>query len=239
MSLPNVIPPKVIKRVVLGIEVLEVRGDPHGAHIVLFHGFGADANDLLPLSGVFTGHPRPTWHFPQAPLEVPIGRSGQGRAWFPIDFDIIERALHQGEPPEISLAFPPDLPEIRQLGQKLILELNIPHHKLFLGGFSQGAVLATDLLLHSPHKLGGLLIFSGTLFLKEKWQTLAPLHGGTPFFQSHGINDPLLPLKGAEELSSLLQNAGLKGSLLTFPGGHEIPSPILLKLNAFLTPFLT
>jgi len=75
----------VQKREIAGLEVVEIPGAPDGATIILFHGFGAGAMDLVPLSGVYKQRPRPTWLFPNGPLEIPIMPGYNGRAWFPVD----------------------------------------------------------------------------------------------------------------------------------------------------------
>lgn len=40
----------------------------------------------------------------------------------------------------------------------------IPYNKIYLGGFSQGAIMTNYVLLNSRHKLGGYLAFSGYVF---------------------------------------------------------------------------
>ena len=41
---------------------------------------------------------------------------------------------------------------------------NIDYNKIYLGGFSQGAIMVNYVLLNSRHKLGGYLAFSGYVF---------------------------------------------------------------------------
>ena len=43
-------------------------------------------------------------------------------------------------------------------------EENIDYNKIYLGGFSQGAIMVNYVLLNSRHKLGGYLAFSGYVF---------------------------------------------------------------------------
>lgn len=223
---------------VLGIEVLVVPGDVEGPSIMLFHGFGADAYDLLPLSQVYKETPKPTWYFPHAPTQIEIAPGYFGRAWFEIDLERLKKALRIGDQSEVKASFPPDLKKARELGLQLIRELEIPFSKLVLGGFSQGAVLAAELSLNSFEKAAALLLLSGTLVNEEQWKKLAHQHAGMPFFQSHGLQDPILPIQGAVELAKVLQEGGLKGKLLTFKGGHEIPQPILVEIRKFLTTHL-
>lgn len=213
------------------LQIVELPGDPNKGTIVLLHGFGADAFDLFPLSGVYKG---PTWIFPQGPLQIQFAPGYTGRAWFPVNIELLTHAIREQRFDEIAQAFPPELNSAQATIENLLNELNIPRSKLILGGFSQGAVLAIETVLKSIERCGGLLIFSGTLINELSWKTLAPLHAKTPFFQSHGSNDPLLPLKKAQDLEKLLIDSGFKGKLHSFNGGHEIPHAILLQLSAFL-----
>lgn len=226
------------RKQIAGFEVVIEKGDPNGATIVLLHGFGADAMDLFPLSGVLRQRPRPTWIFPTGPLEIEIAPGYTGRAWFPVDFEVLQRAYQKGDFESVATAFPAELGKVRQQLDGLVGELNIPRSKLILGGFSQGAILAIETALNGMDRVAALLIFSGTLVCEPSWRKLAHLHAQTPFFQSHGIEDPLLPLKKAEDLEALLLEAGLKGKLHRFHGGHEIPQKILIQLNTFLTNLL-
>lgn len=218
----------------MGLKLIDIPGDPNGATILLLHGFGASADDLYSLHEIYQEFPRPRWIFPEGPLEIPLFPGYIGRAWFPIDME----ALEQGDLQKAEKAFPQDLKEARQHLERLIGELNIPRSKLLIGGFSQGAVLAIDTVLHGHERVGGLLIFSGTLICETEWSQLVPLHAKTPFFQSHGIRDNLLSLKKAEELTALLQKGGLEGNLHIFQGGHEIPPTILTKFKHFLSNIL-
>ncbi len=227
------------KRNIAGLDVLEIPGDENGATILLLHGFGANALDLASLHGVYRRRPRPTWIFPDAPLEIPIAPGYTGRAWFEIDFEGLQKAFQEHNFEAVSKAFPPELTEARTQIESLIGELEVPRSKLIIGGFSQGAVLATETALHGNERMAGLLIFSGTVVCEPDWRKLSHLHAKTPFFQSHGLQDPLLPIKKAEELENLLLEGGLEGKLHSFKGGHEIPQLILLQLNAFLTNLLS
>lgn len=230
---------KYRSRTLNGLELLEVPGDEGAGGVLCLHGYGADAEDLLTLSEVYAPDPkqalRPTWFFPNGPLSIP---QYAGRAWFHIDMERLLHLMAQGHR-EIEVTFPQELTEIRTQLEQLILDLQLPPHKLFIGGFSQGAVLATEVALHAFEKLAGLMIFSGTLIHRALWQRLAPLHAGMPFFQSHGDRDPILPLEEARELSKLLTASGLKGELFTFSGGHTIPREVITHLHHFLKQNLT
>lgn len=217
-------------RTIAGLQVIEVEGDPEGLTFLFLHGFGANGLNLLSLSTLHTTSPRPTWLFPDGPLEVPFSPSYTGRAWFPLRLSATEPG---GSPldllPEAVLA------EARAPLVRLLHELEVPRSRLLLGGFSQGAVVAADLLLREKERVAGLAFLSGTLVCERLWRERAPLHRGTPFFQSHGLYDPLLPIGRAERVATLFQEAGWEGSCLRFPGGHEIPHEVLSPLRTFLS----
>ncbi len=213
------------------LDIVELLGDPDKGTIVLLHGFGADAFDLFPLSSLYKG---PTWIFPQAPLEIQIAPGYFGRAWFPIDIEKLNLAIREKRFDEVSGAFPSELDHARACLEDLLIRLDIPRSKLLLGGFSQGAILAIETALTAPHRSAALLILSGTLINESNWRKLTPLHAKTPFFQSHGSHDPLLPIEKAIELEKVLLDGGLEGKLHRFNGGHEIPQATLLQLASFL-----
>jgi len=79
------------KRVLGGLEVLEVPGDPQGATIILLHGYGADNRDLASLAKLCEIAPRPTWIFPNGPLTIRFSPFYSGKAWFPIDMTSLNR----------------------------------------------------------------------------------------------------------------------------------------------------
>jgi phospholipase/carboxylesterase len=188
----------------------------------------------LPLSQVYKGNPKPTWFFPNGPLEIPISLEYGGRAWFQIDIPVLQKIIHENRWDDFLSAFPDDIEQILEYGTQLINDLEIPLSRLCLGGFSQGAIFSTELAFHLQEKIKGLIVLSGTLVHEETLKEKAAKVKGLPFFQSHGIYDPLLPFSLAKSLESLLCQVGLIGKLTPFNGGHEIPSSILLHLRDFI-----
>ncbi len=76
--------------------------------------------------------------------------------------------------------------------------------KLVIGGFSQGAMLATDVALRSDIPLAGLCLFSGTLIAEQEWVVSAPNRRGLRVSLSHGQSDAILPFTAAERLRDFL-----------------------------------
>jgi phospholipase/carboxylesterase len=226
------------QRLLGGLQTLVLAGDPAGPVVVLLHGYGADAWDLLPLADELHAPPGTTWLVPHAPHEVALGPHMSGRAWFPIDVMALQLAMLSGRHRDLSGQAPPQLAASVAQVQAMLDEAGAPLSRTVLAGFSQGAMTATALALHAPVQPAGLAILSGTLLDREAWAQLAPRRRGLPFFQSHGRSDPLLGYAAAEELYSLLTAAGWPGHWVGFDGGHEIPREVLRGLDAYLTTVL-
>ena len=219
-----------------GLDYVEHVISARGPTIVLLHGYGADCNDLAPLASVFPPDTAARWVFPNGPLEVPIGPHMMGRAWFPIDMAAIEAAMMRGGHRDFSGATPPGFLEAAKAAADFVAALNVPPQDLILGGFSQGAMLATELALSASEPPRGLVALSGTLLSKDRWADALGRERTRPLrvFQSHGQGDPILSFKDAVSLQTMLVTAGADVSWHPFSGGHEIPAPVLRDLAHFL-----
>ncbi len=202
--------------------------------VILFHGYGADAYDLKSLSEVLETAAPTRWIFPQGVIEVPIGPGWTGRAWWPIDIAALQQAQASGTPRDLSKETHPGVPELRQKVMKMIADIKTPWNKIIVGGFSQGAMLATDIYLHAPEAPLGLVILSGNLVNKANLKELVGARAGKRFFMSHGEQDAVLSIRGAQQLESFLTSGGMKGRLFQFRGGHEIPMPVIVEANKYL-----
>lgn len=201
---------------------------------ILFHGYGADAYDLQSLADVIETPASIHFLFPQGVLEVPIGPGWTGRAWWQIDVAALQAAAMQGQPRDLSKEKPAALPELRKKVMEAIEQLKTPWSQIILGGFSQGAMLATDIFLYAPENPRALVSLSGSLLDKEELKTVVAQRAGVPFFASHGKFDSVLDHRGSAQLETFLNQAGLKGKLYSFNGAHEIPPDVIMKLNEFL-----
>ncbi|HWM88063.1 MAG TPA: hypothetical protein VNO33_19555 [Kofleriaceae bacterium] len=214
-------------------------GGGDGPVVVLLHGFGAPADDLIPLGGVL-GAPgsRIRFAFPAAPLTLP-GMWGAGRAWWMIDISRFERVA-SGDIRQLSDEVPEGMAEASERVAAMLDELGplLGADRIALGGFSQGAMLACDVALRNRRPLAGLVLMSGMLLCRAEWLPLMAERRGLPVFQSHGIQDPLLPFVLAGDLRDAMRAAGLDVDWIEFPGGHEIPPQVLAGASGFLARVL-
>lgn len=169
--------------------VREAGDDPDAPYgLVLLHGTGADARDLLPLAREVAPH---------APRLSPRGKvreDGKAR-WFRrheegvLDEDSIRERARElaGFLADARKAYP-DLPR-----------------RLVALGFSNGANMAASLLLLHPDALDGAVLLRPTVPLEP--ESLPDLTG-VPVLVASGERDPLVPLDEARELVATLDEAG-------------------------------
>jgi phospholipase/carboxylesterase len=209
--------------------------------VVLCHGFGAPGSDLVPLAeeAVMLAPSladNAAFVFPEAPIPL-TEFGGDSRAWWRL-----EMARFQNPTPEMLQArregVPEGLAEVRRLLMGLVSELSVqwklPLGKFVLGGFSQGAMLATDVTFRLEEAPAALVLFSGTLICQDDWTKRAAARRGLTVLVSHGRQDPLLPFAETQLLLELLRNAGLEVKFIPFEGPHTIALPALEAFAAQL-----
>jgi phospholipase/carboxylesterase len=189
--------------------------------LILLHGLGADEHDLMGLSRELD--PRLLIVSLRAPLEYDFG----GYAWFDVRWDAdgvhadAQQALNSRE---ILLE------EIEGLSH----ELGIEPSKLFLGGFSQGAMMSLGASIARPELFSGVILLSGRLLPEfvagERNEGFSRL----PFLVQHGIQDQVLPIEGARDIRSFLQSQGCPLTYHEYPMAHEINYESLVELRDWL-----
>lgn len=195
--------------------------------IVLLHGFGAPGDDLVSLADQL-----PSVHcvFPEAPIALG-GMFGNGRAWWRIDMEQLQRAMAAGALEQLAERVPDGLEaastKVRAALPAIAAHTGTP---ILLGGFSQGAMLSTDVALAGA-ELAGLALLSGSFIARARWMPNMNRIAGLRVLMSHGKQDAVLPYALAESLQETMQQAGAKMTWLPFSGGHEIPMKVARALT--------
>lgn len=198
------------------------------AVVILCHGFGASGSDLIPCAAEIIEFDQQlgevAYVFPAAPLQLEPGYDA--RAWWMIDVENLQELMMQGKTRDMKDASPVELPQCRSLIEELIdwcqKQYNLPASQVVVGGFSQGAMLATDVAINHPQRLGGLIIWSGALMAQSQWQPSAAKQQKLSIVQSHGSVDPILSIEGARDLHQMLKQAGHDASFQEFYGPHTV-----------------
>jgi phospholipase/carboxylesterase len=166
--------------------------------IILLHGRGANAEDIISLADEFCDE---TFYIaaPQA----------TNNAWYPYTFL---------SPEEVN---EPWLSSAVQTVKRLLEEISvhIPAEKIYISGFSQGACLALEVAARYAIKYAGIIAFSGGL-IGEKIRT--EKYSGnfekTKVFIGNSDIDPHIPLIRCQESANLLKLIGADVTLKIYPG---------------------
>ncbi len=172
--------------------------------MILVHGRGATAVSILELAEVLP-HPEMAYLAPQA----------QGNTWYPQSF----LALMPQNEPWLSSA-------LQALADAVatVEAAGIPAERLILGGFSQGACLASEFVARNARRYGGLLVFSGGLIGPPG--TPRNYDGsldGTPVFIGCSDVDFHIPVERVAETAVTLTHLGASVNKKIYPNmGHTI-----------------
>ena len=215
--------------------------------VILNHGFGASGEDLVDfapwlMDASAAVSDRVRFVFPEAPIDLaPAGMPG-GRAWWPINMAKLAEMNQTRDFSELTHLDPPGMQQATSLlataVQEMRQEWQLAESQCVLGGFSQGAMVSTNLTLESALQPALLVLFSGTLLHRERWRQLAQDHPGCPVLQFHGDQDQILPIQPARELSELLSTAGFSVEFQQFRGPHTIPMQALGRFQERLEQIL-
>ncbi|MFP4509492.1 MAG: alpha/beta hydrolase [Spirochaetaceae bacterium] len=200
--------------------------------IVLYHGFGANADDLFSLADSLDPERRWNVFCPQAPVPLRYGSEIFGYAWFP------ETALELQD--AMSGRYFRNLPELEpdglETGVRMVLELvdalELETTRFVAGGFSQGAMMGVETALQ--YRVDALLVYSGALVAQQRLQDLSEQLRDVPVLQSHGASDSILSPDSAHALRKALSDAGARVRYYEFQGDHTIPFEIIERSRVFL-----
>jgi phospholipase/carboxylesterase len=201
--------------------------------VVLLHGYSMGPADLAPFAHSI-GVPA-LFLFPRGPLVSPL----RGHSWWDVEVEERSLAMSRG-PRDLAEQHPPGLAAAReQLASFLdAVTRRFTVSRLVVGGFSQGAMLATDCLLHGARGVDGLVLLSASRLAQREWRPLRERLRGLPVFVSHGRMDTDLAFGAGEALRDFMLAGGAQVMWVPFEGGHEIPLVTWRGLRKFLHTLL-
>jgi phospholipase/carboxylesterase len=173
--------------------------DKASGAIVLLHGRGASAEDILDLA---------------RELDLPelayLAPEAAGNSWYPYSF----LAPIERNEPWLTSAL-----SLLAIAVDRAVRAGVSRNRVALMGFSQGACLATEFVARNAGRYGGLVAFTGGLIGPEgtRFSYSGDL-AGTPCFLGSGDPDPHVPFKRVEESASILSGLGGAVTLRKYPG---------------------
>lgn len=112
--------------------------------------------------------------------------------------------------------------------------------KVFLVGFSQGAMMTYEVALRHPELLRGIAPLSGRLLPVLRAELKGgPKYAGLQVFIGHGTADPQVPYVGATEALGVLQGLSIAPQFHSYPGvGHTISALEVADLKNWISASL-
>jgi phospholipase/carboxylesterase len=194
--------------------------------LVLHHGRGTDAGDLLGLADLLDPARRLRVVTPRAPLTL---AGSPGYHWY-----LVPRV---GYPDPAS--FEAARVALAELHDRLWEETGVGAERTVLGGFSMGAVMSYALALSGERPaVAGILAFSGFVPTVAGWEPSLADRPSTRAFVAHGRNDPVIGIEFAHRARELLVSGGLEVEYRESELGHQIDPGDLRDATSWLAETL-
>ena len=190
--------------------------------VVLLHGYGSNGDDLISLA--------PYWSkmMPDTEFLAPNGPEAwegyaSGYQWF---------TLQEFTPPSVRTGLDAAQPHLKKYILEALAARNLSPRDLVIVGFSQGGMVALEMMFALPD-LRGIICYSGGFYPSGK----TPPHEPYPeILLVHGDADTVVPYDFFLEAQMQLKRLGLHPQTLTCAGlGHSIDEEGLKAGEKFLT----
>jgi len=196
----------------------------HPPMVVLLHGYGSDEKDLFALR---TFCPK---NDVIVSARAPYPIQGGGYKWYEMTN---VNGVHDGNASQLANS--------RALIDKFITQVSSAYHadpaRIYLMGFSQGAIMSYRVGLTNPALLKGIGVLSGTIYpsLKPMVKNNRALKQ-LSIFIAHGEADERISFADGKAANEYLKTLGLKPSFHSYAEmGHTISRDVLADLIQWLS----
>ena len=194
--------------------------------LLLLHGVGSNEEDLFGFAPYLDGR------FLVVSARAPVALEYGGYGWFRIDFTPrgMTVDVEQGKK---SLEMLPGFID------GLVERYGADASRVYLAGFSQGAMMSLALLLTRPEKVAGVVAMSGRLPAQvlEREPDRGALTG-KPVLVTHGLYDPVLPVEQGRAARDYLEALPVVLTYREYPMAHEVSIESLRDVTGWLTGVL-
>lgn len=197
---------------------------PAGKTVVLLHGHGAPADDLVSFAQeLAAGSPSTSFFTPAGPHST-----GSGRTWIP-SMTAPSREAYVGM---LATAMQPVVAGVWSVVEDA-RKRGVDCANITVGGFSLGGRMAAHVALRAPADchLGGVLVLSGGGIDEAELPVAAS--GPLRILVTHGRNDGVIAFERGQQFARSLVAAGHHVRWVAFDGGHQL-RPIVADVARFL-----
>jgi phospholipase/carboxylesterase len=185
--------------------------------LVLLHGRGSNEQDLF---GLVPELPKKNLVVSvRAPNTFPFG----GFYWYDIE----------GQAAPIQETLDDALGQLRNFVAALPAQYPIDPARVYVLGFSQGALMAGCLMLSDPQLVAAAVMLSGYLPLTLELTTNATGIAGKPIFMAHGTYDNVLPVTLGRQARLHLEGLHAAVEYHEYAMDHQVSMDELSDLNAW------
>ena len=199
-------------------------GDGPHPGVLLLHGWGAHAHDLIGLAPILHGGDALVL-CPQGRIAFQTGPNSVGYGWFP---------LAPGRPPDPA-AIDAARRDVEAFLDGAMQRYPIDRARVVAAGFSQGGFLAYQIALRAPERFAGLMALSSWLppeLADSIERRPAPVN--LPALVIHGSQDPMIPIARAYASRDALLKLGVPTVFREYEMGHEIRPEALREILRWL-----
>jgi phospholipase/carboxylesterase len=187
----------------------------HHPLLILLHGRGTDESDLLDISSYLDSR------LLSAGIRAPLAFQYGGYTWF----DLEENG--KIDPAQLISSCSSVIKTIEEICMKNAVDLS----RIFLFGFSMGAMMSLALSLIHPGKFRGVIAHSGML---PDFIEIPPGLNNTSYFLAHGLFDPVVPVELGRKAYEKLKGFPPKIIYREYPIQHTISDESLSDISAWL-----
>lgn len=185
----------------------KIKSETPAPLLILLHGYGSNEMDLYSFAEELPDE----MHI--ISIQAPHSLGGHSFAWYSINFDADQNKFSDLDEARDSLD------KIETFVNECIAKKNINPKKVFLLGFSQGAILSNALSLKTQN-IQYVIALSGYLnedLIPEKIEK-----NTTDYFISHGSVDQVIPVQWARKAPEFFKKHAVNHSYKEYPVGHGV-----------------
>jgi phospholipase/carboxylesterase len=191
--------------------------------LLQLHGVGSNERDLFSFADLLD--PR----FLVLSARAPLLRGPDSFAWFEVQF------LPNGfviNPEQLRAS----RDRLIQFIAEAVAAYDADPQRVYLLGFSQGAIMSLTTALSSPATVAGIAALSGRIPPEVRpWMAPPEELAGLPVLVVHGTHDPIIPISRGHDARQLLAALPLDLTYREYDMAHEISAGTLQDVRTWLT----
>ena len=189
--------------------------------VILLHGIGSNEHDLFGLADKL-----PKDYF----IIAPRGKFDLGAgsyAWYNVDFSTGRPVINADQERESRSDI---MRLVKEVKEKFALS------EIYIGGFSQGAIMSYSIGLTDPEEINGVISIGGRVLSEIRPMVKANSNlAKLKVFVAHGVQDNTLPIHFAREAKQYLAELQVQLSYHEYQMSHEINQAVLDDIILWLT----